>query len=41
MGPKTVEFVDMFMVFGVCNFFSGNRTARIVDVVRVLVQNLV
>ena len=41
MGPKIVEFVDMFMIFGVCNFFSGNRTVRIIDMVRVLIQNLV
>ena len=41
MGPKIVEFVDMFMIFGVCNFFSGNGTVRIIDMVRVLIQNLV
>ena len=37
MGPKIVEFVDMFMIFEECDFFSGNRTVRIIDMVRVFI----
>ena len=37
MGRKIVEFIDMFVIFGVCNFFSGNRTIRIIDMVRVFI----
>ena len=37
MGPKIVELVDMFVIFGVCNFFSGNRNVTIIDMVRVFI----
>ena len=41
MWPTVVEFFDMFILFGACNFSSGNRTVEIIDMVQVLIQNLV
>ena len=39
MGLTIVDFFDMFISFGVCNFPSGNRTVGIMDMVRVLMRN--
>ena len=39
MGPTIVEI--LFILFGVCNFSSGNGTVGIIDMMRVLIQNLV
>ena len=39
MRPTTVKFFNMFILFGVCNFSSGNRTAGIIDMVWVLKGN--
>ena len=38
MGPPVVDFFNMFILFGVCNFSSGNRTVGIIDMVRVLIE---
>ena len=40
MGTSVVEFLDMFVLFCVCHFSSGNRTVGTIDMVRVLTQNL-
>ena len=39
MGPTIAESFDIFILFGVCNFSSGNRTVGIIDMVRVFIQN--
>ena len=41
MGPTIVEIFDMFILFGLCNFSSRSRTIGIIDMMRVLIQNLV
>ena len=39
MEPTIVVFFDMFILFGVCNFSSRNRTVGIIDMVRVFIRN--